>query len=146
MRTTCTQLIYFSLWRPEAGQDLQHAMRDVLAVSSHNNSQLDVTGALVCCNGWFLQLLEGSESAVGEIYARILGDRRHHSVTQIDSQIAMERAFPLWSMCGAQLSLADDATLKILGRHRAFSPPLLSFADALQILRAVQQIQTRTAA
>ena len=80
MSLSIQQLIYYSLWRPQNAQDLGEALGEILAVSVRNNVRTDVTGALLCCNGWFLQVLEGTESSVFDVYAKIVRDRRHAMV------------------------------------------------------------------
>lgn len=143
MSEALDQLIYFSLWRPDSGSSLQQAMEDILAVSTQNNRRAGVTGALVGCNGWFLQLLEGPGESVNDVYTKISADMRHQTVTRIGTQAVNQRAFPYWSMCGAHFSPTDEAIIKSLGRQRGFSPPELTFADALRILAVVQEVQAQ---
>lgn len=90
-----------------------------------------VTGALLCCNGWFLQVLEGAPDPVADIYASIQRDRRHHMEALVDVRPTAERWFPRWAMCAAQLGPDDKSLISILGRQSAFSPPALTFDLAL---------------
>ena len=71
------QLLYVS--RTDA--DLTPAALDhILTASRANNAMLGITGLLLHIDGGFLQMLEGEERAVRELYARIATDRRHHDV------------------------------------------------------------------
>jgi hypothetical protein len=137
------QIIYYSLWRPQTDVQIAKAVEDILVVASARNRHVNVTGALVACNGWFLQVIEGAPDQVRAIYATIQKDRRHHMVALIGTRPTFERAFPLWGMCGANLHPKDDALISVLGRQRAFSPPDLSFDLALEVLKIVQLVQAR---
>lgn len=68
------------------------------AARLHNQSQ-DITGLLLYREGQFIQLLEGPEPAVCELYERhIFRDPRHHHVTLLLEEAATERLFDHWSM------------------------------------------------
>jgi hypothetical protein len=64
------------------------------------NARDGVTGALICRDDIFLQLLEGPEARVEATYARILADDRHVEVTPLTRRIVADekRMFPAWSM------------------------------------------------
>ena len=50
---------------------------DILAVSRANNVLLGITGFLIYIDGGFLQILEGDERAVRELFMHTCNDRRH---------------------------------------------------------------------
>ncbi|MCX7287994.1 MAG: BLUF domain-containing protein [Rhodobacterales bacterium] len=64
------------------------------------NARDGVTGALICRNDLFLQLLEGPEAAVAATYARIRADDRHIEVRQLTSRMIADdaRMFGAWAM------------------------------------------------
>lgn len=63
-----------------------------------NNQKLGITGMLLYQNGTFLQLLEGEQQVVMDLYNTISKDHRHTAIhTVLDGEIA-ERNFPDWSM------------------------------------------------
>lgn len=72
-------------------------LAQILAASRRNNSVADVTGLLLHLKGAFLQVLEGCEHAVDEIYARIVRDKRHWGAHILLDHHA-PRAFREWSM------------------------------------------------
>ncbi|OYW60820.1 MAG: blue light sensor protein [Rhodobacterales bacterium 12-65-15] len=59
-----------------------------------------VTGALICRDDLFLQMLEGPEPAVEATYARIRADDRHVEVRQLTRRLIPDdgRMFAAWAM------------------------------------------------
>src|SRR5690348_2303117 len=89
------QLLYVSNTAYEFGLgDLDN----VLTASRRNNAMLGITGLLLFIDGGFLQILEGEERAVRELYTRITSDPRHRNArVMLDREVPV-RAFPDWSM------------------------------------------------
>lgn len=89
------RLVYVSHARESlTDDDIAH----ILDVSVNNNYERFITGFLVQSHGRFMQVLEGEEDEVRQIYEKILVDHRHTGVTQIVGETVKERAFPDWSM------------------------------------------------
>jgi hypothetical protein len=88
------QLIYAS--RPFGFDDL--ALTNILSVSRQNNERDGITGALVCREDLFLQMLEGTRDVVTSAFSRILRDERHVEVINLWSGDVETRLFPEWSM------------------------------------------------
>jgi FAD-dependent sensor of blue light len=88
------QLLYAS----NTNRDVSDAVLEgILAASRRNNNAVGVTGILLYVEGGFMQVLEGEEAVVGEVYARIGRDKRHwNSQVLLDRQAP--RAFADWSM------------------------------------------------
>lgn len=70
----------------------------LLEVSRRNNRRLDVTGMLLYKEGLFLQMLEGEESVVKQLYTKISLDARHHSLAVVVDGRTDRRLFSDWSM------------------------------------------------
>lgn len=83
------------------------ALNDILAVSRANNALLGVTGLLIYIDGGFLQILEGDERTVRELYMRICTDRRHWEARLLLDREVESRAFTGWSM-GFERPSPDD--------------------------------------
>ncbi len=62
------------------------------------NARDHVTGALICRDDLYLQLLEGPPDAVDAAYARIRRDDRHIEVRPLTRTTAMDRLFGTWAM------------------------------------------------
>jgi len=88
------QLIYVS--RP-FGFDA-YALDTILITARYNNSRQMITGALVCRDDLYFQLLEGPEPAVRRTYDHILRDDRHVEISLISEAQVSERIFPDWDM------------------------------------------------
>jgi hypothetical protein len=88
------QLIYAS---QPFGFD-EAALNSILTSARHYNTRDDITGALICREDVYLQMLEGPEDLVEAAYARIAGDTRHLEINRLFSQPISERMFPDWAM------------------------------------------------
>jgi hypothetical protein len=83
-----------------------------------NNTLLGITGLLLHIDGGFLQILEGDERAVRELYSRIAADRRHREPRiLLDREIAAP-TFTGCSMSFERPSLNDPETAGMFGVTR----------------------------
>lgn len=89
-----TQLIYVS--RPFGYDDLD--LLAILSSARRNNVRDGITGALICREDLYMQLLEGAEPLVQEAYKRISADSRHTEVRLLFAGSADARLFPEWAM------------------------------------------------
>lgn len=95
------QLVYVSsATAPFSREEL----KEILLNSRDTNNQMDVTGLLLYNDGNIIQVLEGEEAAVREIFDRIAKDPRHHDVTVLVEVPITERSFADWSMGYRDLS------------------------------------------
>ena len=82
-----------------ASRDLsKDDLDELLAQCRKNNAELGVTGMLLYKDGNFMQVLEGEESAVRSLYAKISNDPRHKGEILLQQGVQEERQFPDWSM------------------------------------------------
>ncbi len=88
------QLIYAS--RPFGYDDL--TLAGILNTARINNARDGITGALICREDLFLQLLEGPKPLVEALYQNIQRDDRHTELVRLYSQDASTRLFPDWAM------------------------------------------------
>jgi fatty acid/phospholipid biosynthesis enzyme len=88
------QLIYRS--RPFGFDNA--TLASILMTARRNNRQSGVTGALICRQDMYLQLIEGPETAIDSLYAKIREDDRHLDVTLEASGAITQRMFPEWAM------------------------------------------------
>jgi hypothetical protein len=94
MVTDLIQLIYSS--KPFGFDDAM--LNGILMIARRNNPLESITGALICRQDLYLQLLEGPQDAVEARYRRIAGDDRHLEVVKRVSRPVTERMFPNWAM------------------------------------------------
>ncbi len=91
--------MFFLTYASTAVRDLSKAdLNELLAQCRKNNAELDITGMLLYKGGNFMQVLEGEESTVRSLYAKISGDPRHKGEILLQQGTQEERQFPGWSM------------------------------------------------
>jgi hypothetical protein len=88
------QLVYAS--RP-FGFDAA-VLSGILVHARKHNAAHDMTGALICRNDLYLQLLEGPKDAIDTLYEKIKADDRHVHVQQLVYRPITIRMFPEWAM------------------------------------------------
>jgi len=140
------RLIYVSRACAPATPYRDTMVHDILKAAQRRNTGLGVTGALLLCRGWFVQALEGSPEAVDDVYAHLHDDPRHADVTVIAKAPVRSREFGGWSMCGRELSAADEAILDLLESDGGFDARALTGRSALTLLSKVRDLQMREAA
>lgn len=70
----------------------------ILLHARRNNRMNDVTGALICRQDMYIQLVEGPDEAIDALYDRISIDDRHTNVKLQLSRQVEKRMFPNWAM------------------------------------------------
>lgn len=70
----------------------------LLQQSCDKNVCLDITGLLLYRDGNFMQVLEGPDKAVTDLFSTIASDTRHRGVMLLLQEEIAERQFPSWSM------------------------------------------------
>lgn len=77
------------------------------------NEPCQVTGALVYGADQFLQVMEGEEEVVADLYQRIARDTRHQNVLKLADKAIAQRLFADWSMAFDEV--AADQFQELLG-------------------------------
>ena len=88
------QIIYHS--RPFGFDEAM--LSGILLQARRNNARDGITGALICRQELYLQLLEGPEQAIDRLYAKIAQDDRHADVQVAYAAMVEARMFPGWEM------------------------------------------------
>ena len=88
------QLIYSS---QPFGYNLE-ILSSILTTSRVNNKKRNITGALICREDIFLQLLEGPKEDIEETYDKIKRDDRPLNVQHLLDHNVDQRLFPAWAM------------------------------------------------
>lgn len=76
----------------------ERGLQQILISARNQNGAYDITGLLIYHDGCFLQVLEGSETALKLCYARILQDPRHENCIKMADDAVVGRMFPEWWM------------------------------------------------
>jgi hypothetical protein len=110
MRTT----VYTSTaTRDLTDDDLAELLRQCV----RNNERSGLTGMLLHRDGRFMQVLEGPDDAVRDVFAVIAADDRHAEVRLLLDESITERAFPAWKMA---FRTVDDETVRRLDGYDDF--------------------------
>jgi hypothetical protein len=108
VKNNLIQLIYASsAWQLLSEDEIMN----ILEVSRRNNAERGITGILLYKDGNFLQVLEGDEEAVTELYQTIERDQRHKGLILLARRKIAEREFPDWSMGFVNLGTIDPASV-----------------------------------
>lgn len=103
------RLIYVSsASRLMSEEDLIHLLNQARS----RNEEHKVTGMLLYAGGNFMQVLEGEEKDVEEIYSTILNDERNKGNIVIEKENIKNRDFPDWSMGFKNLTNHKKAAIK----------------------------------
>jgi gamma-glutamylcyclotransferase (GGCT)/AIG2-like uncharacterized protein YtfP len=73
-------------------------LHSLLEQSQKNNHRLGITGVLLYKEGNFIQLIEGEERTVRDLFEVIKQDVRHKNVIKLLDASIGSRIFPEWSM------------------------------------------------
>ncbi len=81
----------------------------MLSKAKDHNAEQGITGCLLYHNAHFLQLLEGDEKELEQLYGKIINDKRHHTVELIQKEEYDRALFKDWSMAFYDYGLGDSA-------------------------------------
>lgn len=102
-------LIYVSSANSEMSED---DLLQLLEECRSRNLKQHVTGMLLYIGGNFIQVLEGEEKDVEEIYDSITRDDRHSGLIVMLKEQIKERVFPDWTMGFKHLSNENKGEVK----------------------------------
>ncbi len=89
------QLVYES----SATREITKAdIADIISAARATNADAGVTGMLVYHEGMFIQVLEGPEERVTEVFDHIERDPRHEDIWSLARMTIETRSFANWSM------------------------------------------------
>ncbi|MCA9037068.1 MAG: BLUF domain-containing protein [Planctomycetaceae bacterium] len=89
-------------------------LNDILEVAKRNNAANGITGVMFHQNGRFLQFLEGEESQLRKLTAKLKADNRHRAMEYLFDESLDYRGFPDWSMDCFQLRRDEELNLEFL--------------------------------
>jgi hypothetical protein len=94
--------LYSLIYRSQASRAVHEVtLPPLLRKARLHNERTRLGGLLLYANGEFMQILEGPEPALSQLYARIQADPRHYAVRTLAYGPIAERAFPDWRMAYA---------------------------------------------
>ncbi|MFT7086357.1 MAG: hypothetical protein ACJAV5_002085 [Vicingaceae bacterium] len=116
------ELVYFSVARPNL---TQKEILDILVYSRKWNYEHDVTGLLIYNKVEFLQLIEGDETTIRELFEKIKKDVRHQNLILLAADSKKERVFPNWNMAYQNVEIDE-------GKSDSFNNSIKAFSDLVE--------------
>ena len=98
----------------------QGELLGILRQARTHNTSARLTGILLFRDSTFLQLLEGRQDRVEQVYGSICADSRHHDVTRVWTRQQKDRQFPDWSMGFSNL---DEGPAELDGSNEVDRSP-----------------------
>lgn len=92
------RLVYESTVRLPFGAEGEQGIQEILTAARSRNAALGVTGVLYFDGSYFLQVLEGPQGAIAEVFASILADPRHTDLRVVERGPIATRSFAGWDM------------------------------------------------
>jgi len=102
-------LVYTSIACQKISDD---DLQDLLNKTRKKNETRDVTGVLLFLDPFFMQVLEGEETMVNDLFNLIKQDARHDKVSLIYRKPIDERYFPDWKMGFSKITHENISTLE----------------------------------
>jgi hypothetical protein len=109
------------------------ALRDLLEQARGFNVNHDISGLLLHRNDSFFQILEGEETVIKDLYARIASDTRHQRLEIVAEGPIEHREFADWQMAFIDLDGQDLSALP------GFSDLLLDTPSARAFLQSLSR-------
>ena len=115
----------------------------LLGTSRHHNEVNGITGLLLHVHtesprsAYFVQLLEGPESAVEQTYERIAKDELHHDVRVLSRGVTSGRKFGGWSMRLEEISTSQVPTAEAVEPTAAVSRTVDPVRDSYAVEKLI---------
>ncbi|RZL15740.1 MAG: BLUF domain-containing protein [Hymenobacter sp.] len=120
--------VYHVFYRSQATYFPNRAqLGEILDWSHTYNAQHGITGLLLYSEGRFMQVIEGTETAVVSLYDSIRQDSRHQHVFTLSEGPGPQRWFADWQMAFGYLEPVE--LNQLVGLVEAGKPLLLPLAD-----------------
>ncbi len=95
----CSMNLYFLIYRGTPTVNLSDEEIEALLVKARRENQAhEVTGMLLCFPKMYIQLIEGPEEKIRQLYKNIQNDKRHNNVHILKEGYEEKRFFPKWAM------------------------------------------------
>jgi hypothetical protein len=107
-------------------------LNNLLEMARVNNKTKSITGLLLYIDGDFIQIIEGDDFEVNNLYSNIQFDKRHKNIICVSDEKITKRQFPEWSMG------FNATSYKILNRNPTYadlnSEALFKFDDKTALI------------
>lgn len=122
----------------------RETMRTILEVATTHNALSGISGVLCGGESHFLQVLEGPERAVLDLYLHIAEDSRHCDPVLLGIELVTERMFAGWAMGYVEGSPASKSMLDALLPRRHLDDNRQHVATLLRLFMSQLNSSVRT--
>lgn len=92
-------MLYEIVYHSQANSHLSLIdIQEILRCSRDSNAKKGITGCLLHHKRQFLQILEGEEKEINQLYEKIRKDPRHQNVITLHAEKITDRIFDKWNM------------------------------------------------
>jgi len=133
-----SQLIYAS---SNHGQLSVSDIKQLVSDAEKENKACEISGFMCANRHFFLQCLEGKDSAIDTLFRSISADPRHSKVTLLSHQKIEQRSFPDWGMGVVTKLEKHKKLLRELNHTENFDPHQFDDNGHLTFLKALYDIQ-----
>ena len=105
-------MYYLLYWGVKSGKFKESDLIDILVRARQHNVRSSITGALIYCQGTFIQLLEGPELEVRRLFDSISRDERLAALDVVSQGNISQRHFDSWAMKYGEIDQETIAKLE----------------------------------
>jgi len=113
------------------------ALRTLLVKAREKNQQMGVTGMMLYFDGKFIQLIEGDEKTVKQLYETIFDDPRHDRNIILREGVTETRFFSEWSM--SFKSISPEELIAVDGYKDLKAPGGINSSAAMRLFKILSQ-------
>ena len=110
------EMIYELSYQSSALVDTRVQIESIVSTAKRMNEKFGITGCLIYTGKRFFQIIEGSRSALSQLYKNLLNDSRHKDLVIMWKGYKPEREFPNFSMA----FIHEDHSLMIENKEFEF--------------------------
>jgi hypothetical protein len=99
-------------------------LADIFSAARKKNAELQITGLLSYRGGHYIQVLEGDDSIVDQLFSKIRLDPRHEQIVVLFDFKITQRCFPDWDMKLVGSVNKDASFLKFMAQNSEKIPTL----------------------
>ena len=94
--------------------DPESLLAAIVQKSRVSNQASGVTGAMIHQDGQIIQVIEGEDDVIDQLYAKICNDTRHTDVTELYQKEIIQRSFKQWSLQGLTVNVEESFSLETI--------------------------------
>jgi len=136
-RGSLKQLIYTSQVAPGRNKE---EIKELLNKAFKNNLEQRITGCIIFDGTYFLQVIEGEENAINQLYEKLVRDKRHRNLHLLGYKNIELRDFGDWDRAMLDDDVLVENFISTYVREKFFLPMQYDYDQALIILKRFKAV------